>query len=379
MPYFTMSNPNNRLLVRVAPQQPRAAAPKNKPKKKKQRQQQSNNGMMRIEAPAAVGSINRNPVALYNGKKTVLVTNTEYITPVLGQASIVVNGISSQATIGINPCNQMIFPWLVNIASCFEEYRFKKLKFHFKSFSASSSPGKVTLAIDYDAADAVPTTYQELAVNEDYVDCNIWHDCTLTSKAANRDLNTRWRYCRPGLQPADTDIKTYDLGQLIVCTGSCASTVTIGDLWVEYECELRIPSGNSPITAQSFHTNRTGGTGSSPYVANLVGQTINTLIGNIITYPTTAPTRQIQINAIGQYLVDTVILGTTLVPTSATAAGGCTIQEQGFDVNATATSITAWFRVLVLALPAIVTLPISSYATFTSMDINAGPIGKNII
>jgi len=63
-------------------------------------------------------------------------------------------------------------------------------------------------------------------------------------------------YIRPGLQPLNTDIKTYDCGVLSVSTYGCANTTAIGELRVRYKCTLHVPilenNGGAPNQPGSY-------------------------------------------------------------------------------------------------------------------------------
>lgn len=355
-----------------------ALAPKQKKKGPKARGRPNNKGQAKfvdVPVPAAIGTRVNGRAPSLNGRRSVLVCNTEYATVLTSQTALSINGISGGATIGVNPGNPLLFPWLSSIASSFEEYRFKALKFHFKSFTPTSERGRLTMALDYDAADPVPTSYQELCVNDDFLETNVWKTATLTSRSQYRDLNAKFRYVRAGPVPTNTDVKTYDVAQLLIATSSSSGTQDIGDLWVEYECELQIPSGNSLLAALSYHTNRSGGTANSPYLFNLVGQVINTALGNITVPTGTAPTKSITFAAIGQYMIELAVLGTNVVPSTWSSPSGCTVTEQNTCVEGGL--VTSWAKVLVTSVPATVLAPIASYTALSIVDYLTAPISKS--
>jgi len=125
---------------------------------------------------------------------------------------------------------------------------------------------------------------------------------------------------RPGAQPANTDLKTYDAGILYVSTQGNANTNVIGELHVRYRCTLKKPvleaninqvsgvlhfSGTIPTTANNFATAALQA-GGSPVMAGGITLGTNTLIFG--------PGMQ------GNYFVALSVMGST----SASASGGIT-------------------------------------------------------
>lgn len=136
----------------------------------------------------------------------------------------------------VNPGLPGTFPWLAKLARRYEEYRFKKLRFEYRSVCATSTSGVVMMSFDYDAADALPTSKPQQAQTVPNSEINSW---------ASNDLmiacDAGWKYIRAGTLSANLDVKTYDLGQMCLSTVYGTGVVT-GELYVEYAVELRKPT-----------------------------------------------------------------------------------------------------------------------------------------
>lgn len=193
-----------------------------------------------IDLPATVSkrTINRRPDisgSPYSGDGRIRIRHREYITDVAGSVAFAVTGYS------INPGLSTLFPWLSTIAQNYESYLFKNLCFEYNTLKGSSTNGKTLLAVDYDAADAVPVTKQEMMVHRGAVDGPVW-DPDLKHVSDIQDLEKfgKQRYIRNGAI-SSTDIKTYDVGNCLVGTQGCADTTAVGELYVSYDIELMTP------------------------------------------------------------------------------------------------------------------------------------------
>lgn len=80
----------------------------------------------------------------------------------------------------MNPGIDQTFSWLSNIAVNWERYKFHKLVFHFLTRSATSSPGSVLIAPDYDPADAAPVDELTMMSYENSREDAVWRDQTLS-------------------------------------------------------------------------------------------------------------------------------------------------------------------------------------------------------
>jgi hypothetical protein len=199
-----------------------------------------------INVPQSTGSLklssgNRSGTS----RKAQVIEEDEYIAEVSGSVGF------ATTTYPINPGQSATFPWAFKIAALYEKYRFEYLEFYYRrevsEFATNGQSGKVMLSCDYDSSDTAPTTKQQV---EDTVPHADGMPCT---ERISLSLNTREMsrqdsfYVRPGLQPANTDIKTYDSGNLYVSTYGCTNTTVVGELRVRYRCHLMVPVLESSV------------------------------------------------------------------------------------------------------------------------------------
>jgi hypothetical protein len=222
----------------------------------------------------------------------------EYVQDIAGSVAF------SASSFAVQPGLSALFAWLAGQAVSYQEYRFRKLAFRFETEKASSSSGKVMLAFLPDAADATPVNKQEMLENQYKVANAIWAPCSF-SVPVSESLGAR-RYIRSGTLAANLDIKTYDLGKLVVATQGCADTTAVGELYVEYEIELITPVVN--IAAQAAANSLrvvAGGTISDTAVfgdaPTYTGGLDITAAGNVLTF-----------NRVGSYILSMSLTGTGL-------------------------------------------------------------------
>jgi hypothetical protein len=101
------------------------------------------------------------------------------------------------------------------------------------------------MAIDRDARDTLPSTKAIMLAFSGSVSGSSWSKkvCFLDTK---RTRDEPVLYVRSGSQPLNTDIKTYDVGNILIAYGGHASSIVAGEIWVEYDVELFHPQLNAP-------------------------------------------------------------------------------------------------------------------------------------
>jgi len=158
-----------------------------------------------------------------------------------------VNGSTSFATTAFacNPGQAGVFPWGSKVSSLYSEYEFEYLEFYYKrevsEFATNGQAGKVMLSFDYDATDPAPLTKQQV---EDSVPHQDGMPCVPLIRLPIDCARLRANLCkfvRPGAQLANTDLKTYDAGNLFVSTYGNTNTSNIGELRVRYRLKLSEP------------------------------------------------------------------------------------------------------------------------------------------
>jgi hypothetical protein len=157
----------------------------------------------------------------------------EYISDVVGSVAF------ANTQFAVNPAISATFPWGGGIASNYEEYECNSISFIYEPESSSSSTGAVILAFDYDALDAAPTTKQQALEMADSIRSAPWVPCRLDLKTV--DLRKRGTLYTRTATVANSDLKTYDLGNINVATVGQSGATTIGEFWIEYHFTLRVP------------------------------------------------------------------------------------------------------------------------------------------
>jgi len=199
--------------------------------------------------PLSLGSSNRSRV-----RKSHTIEEDEYIADVSGSATF------STTSYPVNIGQSSTFPWGSKIASLYEKYQFLYLEFYYRrevsEYATNGQAGKVMLSFDFDASDSAPTTKQQVLDTEPHADgMPCMEEIILSINARELSRQDSW-YVRPGNQQVNTDIKTYDCGNLYVSTYGCTNTTVVGELRVRYKCIVTIPVleslGGSPSVAGSY-------------------------------------------------------------------------------------------------------------------------------
>jgi hypothetical protein len=186
----------------------------------------------------------------FRSGKTSNESDMEYIGEVTATSTtFVVN-----QTLACNPGQASVFPWLSKKAQLYEKYQFKSLEFIYKpevsSFATLGTEGKVILSFDYDSSDAPPTSKQQAEDTDPSADDLPSKEICLKMRPADLHKNSDAKFVRPAGLPGGSDIKTFDCGNLYVSTsGLAASSGTLGEIWVRYNCILSVPILESTASA----------------------------------------------------------------------------------------------------------------------------------
>jgi len=161
---------------------------------------------------------------------------------------------------------------LSSIAKNFEKYEFEFITFVYKrtvsEFATNGVTGKVIMAFYSDATDVPPVNKQQIMDTEPEQDCM---PCENMRLSVPREILQKFNdahFVRPGAQPANTDLKTFDIGTLFVaCQGTAANTA-VGELHVEYALKLRVPvlEANLPLGPNAGAISTVSGTVASPFL-----------------------------------------------------------------------------------------------------------------
>jgi len=276
------------------------------------------------------------------------IRHRELVASITGSAAF---GIA--AGFPLNPGLAVSFPWLSVEAQAWECYHFNSLKYEYFTRTGTSTPGSLLLAPDYDAADGSPQNEQVASSYMSTEEDAPWKDivCVLDEKSLAAGVSKKFVRTQ-SILPANLDVKTYDSGNMWVCTTD-GSAVSWGKLWVEYDVTFytpQLPSAGAVFMAGGAIQG--GGTitpaaplGTAPIIT-VQAQGIAILGNNAIEFLNT-----------GQYLFTLQMNGTGITFMSCTAAAGATVVAlTALNVNAAATLIEQTYIVTINVPTAYVTL-----------------------
>lgn len=169
----------------------------------------------------------------------IRIRHREYIADVLGSTAF------SAVSYSINPGLVSTFPWLNQIAQNYESYQFNKLSFEYETYSSTATAGTVILAVDYDAADSAPANKVEALSFHNAVRSAAWQESCFKCDIQDLKKFGSQRYLRAGSLASNLDIKTYDIGNLILAVQGMSGASAIGELYVSYDVDLMTPQLNA--------------------------------------------------------------------------------------------------------------------------------------
>lgn len=311
-----------------------------KSKKNSNSNQASRNGNGNVKtslAPAAISSTVTTTVPrVQQTRDGVLVSHKELLRAIPGSTSF------SATSFSLNPGLATTFEWLWKEALNYESYSLQgNFIVRYESRKSSSTNGIVVLAIDFDASDAAPVNLQQVMAYRGAVRSNVWVPFSLTANQAECNKLPQ-RYVRSGTV-SSTDIKTYDFGNLFVCTDGCADTSLLGEVYLEYSFHLRTPQ-SSPLGLYSALSAKIVAGGTVSKTAYLGTSAV--ISGGLSV---TALTNTITFGQTGQFLVVLNEGGTVFTGVAPTASGTATsVALIGVITDAAATSAVSIFSVNVL-------------------------------
>nr|QKV51185.1 putative capsid protein [Crucivirus sp.] len=145
----------------------------------------------------------------------------------------------------INPGQSETFPWLSGVVGAkFQQYRINGLSFEFRSMSSdalnstNTALGSVIMSTDYDSADNVFTSKQEMENTEYGVSCKPSANMLHGIECERFQTPVSELYIRAFDVPAGKDIRLYDLGRFSIATVGCQGAgVNLGELWATYDID----------------------------------------------------------------------------------------------------------------------------------------------
>jgi len=290
-------------------------------KKKQNNAKQRNNRGGQRSVAAAYASKATSGVARVSRSRVddCRIVHSELVASIDGTSAFTV-----ASSIALNPGLAASFPWLSIEARGWERYKFNKLAFRYRTRTGTSIPGSMMFAPDYDSADPPPTTEQQASSYAGTQEDAPWKDIyvPLNPKSLLGGLSSK--YVRAAaLSGEASDIKTYDSGNLHVCTVDGTDAVHWGKLFVEYDVTFYTPqlstapdpgppapTASASVRAGGGDGNRSNIFGSAPV---FTGDLVVSLLGNSVIFLTP-----------GQYFLWIKYDGTVLIDTLAAMTGTVT-------------------------------------------------------
>lgn len=149
-----------------------------------------------------------------------------------------------------NPGLGALCPFLGQIASNYDKYRFRKLVLFYQPVVTDSSStgqmGVVLLSFNTNPAAPPFATKQQMSEYDGSLSFKICESGVIGVECDSNKSAKEWLFVRSGSVPSGQDIKTYDFGSFIIGTSGISAAsfpagTQIGEIWCEYEVELASP------------------------------------------------------------------------------------------------------------------------------------------
>lgn len=221
----------------------------------------------KFSVPAAYGSVIHVGKPQINGSNSITVRHTEYLDDIVSLASWSVN--PAIQVYALNPGLVTSFPWLGNLAAGYEQYRFKKLAFRYRSRTGTGTSGTVYFSTQLDSADPDFASKEEMYAYSGTQSTAPWIDMTHNCLLARGDYLKKY-FIRTGELDSDEDSQLYDSGKFTFVPLQSVAGVLFGELLVDYEVELFNPKMNvADVGAGAQLTTAATGTSGSPFAGGL--------------------------------------------------------------------------------------------------------------
>lgn len=320
------------------------------------------------------------PMMHRNGQ-SVTIRHKEYVCDVSSNT-----GFGVLQSFPLNPGVEITFPWLSTIAANYQEYTFKGVIFHYLPTagdavsSTNNALGSVIMSTNYRATDFAPGNKVEM-LNEYFSgDARPSETFCHPIECDPRENPYNVQYIRRGAVPAGEDPKTYDLGVTYLATsGMQAAGITVGELWVTYEVELRKPRAAALVNL---------GLPSAAWKASTVSSTAFALVSNLqsgvdVNYlgaTLTAASSGVQVTlpagSVGTYLVSLIGSSTSatsfIAPTVVNCVLSHTTPSDRWNNTQAATSgfgLTYAFTVSDPTVSSSITLGATTFATINAASL----------
>jgi hypothetical protein len=158
-----------------------------------------------------------------------------------------------------NPAQQTCDAWGFPIAGRYESYGPVKGKSPFRvriePRNAATTDGETFVSIQYNAEQDAPTTSQQMLQHSRASRAQAWMKNQIVAEPDATKQKNRY-YCRTGAQPANTDIREYDMCNVYVFYEGITLAKTF-DVWIDIDVLLYDPwipvNGETPNTGDYLH------------------------------------------------------------------------------------------------------------------------------
>jgi len=215
------------------------------------------------KTPTLRSSVNNN---------STIISRSEYITDIYsgeGNPATAFKNQKFDINAGLSIADGGVFSWLPQIASGYQQYRFKQLIFEYRSTSGqaisgtNSALGSIIMSANYDSTLEPYTTKNEALNSQWAVSGGTDKSILFPIECRPRESKERWYDVRGQPIKPNQNIAIYDLANLQVASvGLQEENQNLGELWVSYTVELtKFRSNvNYTYTAHWSNTALNGGT-----------------------------------------------------------------------------------------------------------------------
>jgi hypothetical protein len=179
-----------------------------------------------------------NSTVVNNGFTPVVINHREMI------GTVVMSAADEGKTVEyrISATDSTTFPWLSQLAKCFEYYDFNRLSFEYIPRCSALTPGSCILAIDYDVNDVNTSSHrQDISTMEGSIEDSVSANITVSAKPQHLHV-VPYRYCNAnGIDPRLEFVGKIVVNACGVPTGGVAVDMNVGTLYVSYSVRLFAP------------------------------------------------------------------------------------------------------------------------------------------
>lgn len=216
-----------------------------------------------MSVPAAYGNILTTGAPRINGGKSTTVSHSEYLDDITSLTSFAID--PSVQVYDLNPGLITSFPWLGNMAAGYEQYKWKRLRFHYRARTSTSTSGTVYFSTQLDSADPDFASKEEMYAYVGTKSTSPWLDMTHDCLMGRSDYMKKY-FVRTGSLDSSEDSQLYDTGKFSFVPLGVSAGVFFGELLVEYEVELFNPKMNvADVGAGINEATAATGTFTSPF------------------------------------------------------------------------------------------------------------------